>query len=183
LNFEDSSFDVVLMGFGVPSYTNHRLSIPEAWRVLKPGGVIILTVYNTEALFFEVQKEGSMLKREIPVAAEIVKTRAGRDKLRIGGSFECDVETFSADEIHKYVKSAGFEVKEIRSFPTLYTALPKSMTKRREGEEPIRMGIPLLDELFHNEDSSLRVHELDVQISKILKYKGYYLTLIAEKPL
>lgn len=45
LPFGDASFDVVASAFGLP-YFNHTPALGEMWRVLKPGGRLILCVWD-----------------------------------------------------------------------------------------------------------------------------------------
>jgi ubiquinone/menaquinone biosynthesis C-methylase UbiE len=43
---KDESFDLVIMGFGLPSYTRYYESLAEAYRVCKRGGICLASVYN-----------------------------------------------------------------------------------------------------------------------------------------
>ena len=181
LPFPKEHFDFVIMGFGVPSYTNYHLSLQESLRVLKKGGRALLSVYNDDAIYYSrLQDHG--FQGDNPIAAQIDRSKRPY-KLKVGNNFEIPVSTFSSKQFCDLLedvqfKGSKFKVKRdlignyhIESFPSLYSCLGVNMTEG-DGSET---------DLYKCDRFNKKVYELDVEFSKISPTTGYYLTITAEK--
>ncbi|MDQ6900616.1 MAG: class I SAM-dependent methyltransferase [Candidatus Dormibacteraeota bacterium] len=97
LNFDDASFDTVIITLALCSILDDRQAVAEAWRVLRPGGRLLLLEHVRSPLFavrlvqrivdfFTVRLEGDHLLRE-PLEqlhlAGFVVDRLERSKLGI----------------------------------------------------------------------------------------------------
>lgn len=51
--YSDASFDVVTIAFGIRNVTNHLLALREMYRVLKPGGRLVVLEFSTPQPFFK----------------------------------------------------------------------------------------------------------------------------------
>jgi SAM-dependent methyltransferase len=175
---EDEYFDLIIMGFGIISYTDYTRALQEVYRVLKPGGYLIGSAYNADALYHQVK--GAFPSDELPFAMDITKQEAGRDKLLIrlkGNQTQIDVDLFSIEEILKTLKYFGFKtIEKPFSFPTLFSLLPKSKLHREESEPA------LAHPIYKNDEFSLKLFKLDVNMSRELIDKGVYITLKCVKP-
>lgn len=67
LLFNDQSFDVVLMNFGILHFAHPEQAIKEVFRVLKPGGTFLFTMWNKpakskafECILTAVKEEGDL---------------------------------------------------------------------------------------------------------------------------
>ncbi|HOO97408.1 MAG TPA: methyltransferase domain-containing protein [Caldisericia bacterium] len=56
LPFEDASFDRVLCAFVVEFLENPKTAIREFWRVLKPGGVLVVATLNSKGAWADSRK-------------------------------------------------------------------------------------------------------------------------------
>jgi ubiquinone/menaquinone biosynthesis C-methylase UbiE len=147
LPFPDEEFDLVICGFGVPSYTKFNLSIPEAYRVLRPGGKALFTVYNKNALFNKVADYfhpsfsdrcpmASWVKFEpFPECDNEGKYKEGKYKLVPQGDLDgaFPIQPFSIIEIITLLNRFGFKmeskenIKSIYTFPILCSITPTDL--------------------------------------------------------
>jgi demethylmenaquinone methyltransferase/2-methoxy-6-polyprenyl-1,4-benzoquinol methylase len=65
--FEDNSFDVITVSFGVRNFENLRKGLSEMYRVLKPGGKAIILEFSQPQKFPMKQMYGLYSKRILPV--------------------------------------------------------------------------------------------------------------------
>jgi ubiquinone/menaquinone biosynthesis C-methylase UbiE len=116
LPFRAGLFDVVVMGFGIPSYTDFRQSIPEAWRVLRSRGYLFLTAYNRRGLNV---LQGGFAERRNPNV--IAKVDPVKEVLHLGDdSIRC--HPFDEQELRSELTAAGFVVVELVSLGGLQAA-------------------------------------------------------------
>jgi demethylmenaquinone methyltransferase/2-methoxy-6-polyprenyl-1,4-benzoquinol methylase len=65
--FEDNSFDVITVSFGVRNFENLKKGLSEMYRVLKPGGKAIILEFSQPEKFPMKQMYGLYSKRILPV--------------------------------------------------------------------------------------------------------------------
>lgn len=51
LNFEDNTFDIVTIGFGIRNFQNKELALKEIYRVLKNNGILAILEFGTPSNF------------------------------------------------------------------------------------------------------------------------------------
>lgn len=169
---EDNKYDVVIMGFGFLSYTKYHDTLKSAFRLCKPGGDCIISVYNEDSIFYETIRNQKISKSDSLLAA-IPHKESG--KLSVAEKHTIDCEVFSLNSIKKILSRVGFfDVVESWSFPTLYASVSK--------EELRTMPDFGKDEVFGCEGFSKTMLMLDKQISKQLNNRGHYLVLHVKKP-
>jgi ubiquinone/menaquinone biosynthesis C-methylase UbiE len=112
LPFEDGLFDIVTYLMILPNLDTHKeKALSEAVRVLKPGGIIILSSFSETA--FDERME--VYKK---VGAPIVRTEGTKvifDK-SLGANTS---EQFSKEQIQKLAQTAGLKVDECEDVGTL----------------------------------------------------------------
>jgi ubiquinone/menaquinone biosynthesis C-methylase UbiE/CheY-like chemotaxis protein len=171
--FADASFDVVLMAFGVPSYTRYFYSIAEAGRLCKPGGYALFSVYNEDSVVFDARRSSWWSDQEAPIAA-IPDPETGT--LRVGDRNLFASEVFSVRSLSRLITRFGFRLDHWSTFPTLYAATPRSAARRMPDAGAPVVGFP------HAQDFSYVLHELDVIHSQTNPGKGHYLVMVGQKP-
>lgn len=168
----NNSFDIVIMGFGFPSYTKYHETLMEAYRICRPGGDCLISVYNENSILYDrINKPGVTWDKLL--LAGIPNRESG--KLAIGGNRVINCETFNMDSIIKTLNRTGFyDVVDTWSFPVLYTACGKEELESFPDCSP--------EGEFDCQKFSHHLYELDKHISSQLKNKGHYLLLHVKKP-
>jgi ubiquinone/menaquinone biosynthesis C-methylase UbiE len=166
-DFKDNSFDLVVLGHGVPSYTDYRHVLKETYRVLKLGAICMCTVYNTEGINLRIRK--------IWKPALAANINPASNTLAVGKHGAIHNKTFTVQEFKKTLEDYGFEVCELYTFPTLCAILPativnKRLTKNSDGE--LYYGLTSLGRTLHKADKI---------ISRLLDGSGAYITINARK--
>ncbi|WP_196892365.1 bifunctional demethylmenaquinone methyltransferase/2-methoxy-6-polyprenyl-1,4-benzoquinol methylase UbiE [Aureivirga marina] len=72
LPFEDNSFDVITVSFGVRNFENLNKGIKEIYRVLKPGGTFIVLEFSQPTKFPMKQLYGFYSKRILPIFGRMI---------------------------------------------------------------------------------------------------------------
>ncbi|BDD11149.1 demethylmenaquinone methyltransferase [Fulvitalea axinellae] len=72
LEFEDESFDAVIVAFGVRNFENLEKGLAEMRRVLKPGGQVIIIEFSQPASFPFKQIYNFYFKHILPVIGKMV---------------------------------------------------------------------------------------------------------------
>jgi len=143
LPFSEGKFDFVICGFGVPSYTKFNLSLPEANRVLRKGGLAVFSVYNKNALFNKVAKGFfPSSKHNCPMASWVKfegfngHKKEGVYKLVPQGREEIAfrIQPFSKNEFSGILNRFGFKVKHIGTFPILYSITPTDLINKPDND-------------------------------------------------
>lgn len=144
LPFPDNEFDVIICGFGIPSYTKFNLSMPEANRVLRTGGKAIFTVYNKNAIFnkiadyfFPTSKDKCPMASWVkfyafPGTSKECEKQEGIFKLVPQGK-EADafeIQPFTIEEFRDILNRFSFKIEEIMTFPILYAITPTDLINR-----------------------------------------------------
>ncbi len=166
------SFDFVIMGFGIPSYTKGHLSTAEAARVCRKGGVGLFSVYNERSAFYDANRQIAWSRDERPVAA-VANPDTGR--LEVGGDREFNAETFTEDRLVRLLSRNGWAVRSMVSFPTLYVTLPRSTVERMPDSGSAVAGFPLAQAF------SPTLYDLDRRLSQAHPGFGHYLVGVAER--
>lgn len=198
---DGKKFDVIILGFGVPSYTKNELVIPDVNRMLKEKGQAIFTVYNRDAFFHQIVprsrkgRSAFLPEQQCVMASRVILGKGEPDRLIPQDREDRGViiETFTMETLRRQVARFGFRTKQIYSFPTLYSILPKDMIRR--GDSP---GVEEIERTMHEEvykiwgetraeenGFSWLMYMIDKDYSRRLDrsgiYGGYYLTAVAEK--
>jgi ubiquinone/menaquinone biosynthesis C-methylase UbiE len=131
LEFPDASFDLVFSWGVIHHSSDMSKALAELVRVLKPGGRIVLMVYNRRSLFYGVYKT---LQHAQPIAQ-----RAG---LHFEGARTGDVEGlvvrhFTQDELRRIVEGAGLVDVRIQPYGQDSELLPL----------PRRVRVPITDRI------------------------------------
>jgi demethylmenaquinone methyltransferase/2-methoxy-6-polyprenyl-1,4-benzoquinol methylase len=105
LPFEDNSFDVVSIAFGIRNVADPAKAIAEFYRVLRPGGRLVILEFD-EPSFPLIRWGNSFYCRVImPITATII----ARDKSGAYKYLPKSVATFmKRDEMQQTLKDAGF---------------------------------------------------------------------------
>jgi len=192
IRFPEETFDLVLVAFGVPCFSDYRKSIPQAYRVLKKGGVAVFTVYNSDSLVYDFNKfrYTSYGANESFFCAEIDRKKKIM-YLPGGYSFPCN--TFTVSEFETELSRAGFFIPEsgkdsIETFPLLYgcvkrenyQGLVKSTKKLSKGIVSYKSKELEKDQC--NSGFSKLFYNMDKNISDIIKNRGHYINAIVVKP-
>lgn len=149
LPFPDKEFDVIICGFGIPSYTKFNLSIPEANRVLRMDGFCIFTVYNKNALFNKVAKHFFPSAGDIcPMASWVEFFPFSRCKNKEEGIYKLvpqgqeekafEIQPFTLDEFRGVLNRFGFCIEKIGTFPILYAITPIDLINRGANDDRYR---------------------------------------------
>lgn len=143
LPFPDKEFDVVICGFGIPSYTKFNLSIPEANRVLKTDRLGVFSVYNKNAIFNKIAGHFFPSSEDRCPMASWVKfypflgsKDEGIYKLVPQGKEEnaFEIQPFTIDEFKGILNRFGFYVERIGTFPVLYAVTPTDLINRDKND-------------------------------------------------
>lgn len=209
LPFPDGEFDIVICGFGVPSYTKFNLSIPEANRVLKRGGKAVFTVYNKNALFSKVADYFHPSFNDRCPMASWVKFEhfPGCDKEGIyrlvpqgdlAGAFP--IQPFSKEEIITLLNRFGFKKEYLNTFPILYSIIPTDLVQTF-GNKPKNFcdwagyKVPDRSKDFSkminnkkwkkanetNKSFSWGFYQMDVEYAKTIDDGGFFVIVVVEK--
>ena len=170
--FHNEAFDIVLMGFGVPSYTKYYLSVAEASRICVSGGYCLFSVYNEDSAFYAAQKNNDWGIHERPIAA-YANPETG--KLYIGDDKEINCETFSVQNFERLLRRNNFEIEEITTFPTLYVSLPFPVVSIMPDSKDSIEEFPFC-KLF-----SKKIYEMDKLFSLSNPNQGHYILILAKK--
>lgn len=105
LPFEDNSFDVFTISFGIRNFTNIDAGLAEAYRVLKPGGKFLCLEFSKVNDYFLQKIYDTYSFKIIPKVGEIV--------LKDRESYQYLVESIrkfpNQDDFKKMIDSAGFK--------------------------------------------------------------------------
>jgi ubiquinone/menaquinone biosynthesis C-methylase UbiE len=124
--FDSESFDVAVLGFGVLSFTQPAIVLREVYRVLRPGGMVFVTVYNRLSHLLErgprsAVQSGSDLLIDLDVE---------RGVLHLGDS-TLPCVAFSPSGLCETLHAAGFHVEDSpRTFPSIFGAVGETETRR-----------------------------------------------------
>jgi demethylmenaquinone methyltransferase/2-methoxy-6-polyprenyl-1,4-benzoquinol methylase len=72
LSFEDNFFDAVTVAFGVRNYENLKLGLSEMFRVMKPGGHVVIIEFSKPSKFPVKQLYNFYFKAILPLIGKMV---------------------------------------------------------------------------------------------------------------
>jgi SAM-dependent methyltransferase len=131
LPFEDASFDVVFSWGVIHHSSDMAQALSELVRVLKPGGTLVLMVYNRHSLFYGVYKA---FQRFLPVARRLGLHFEGAREGETGGLV---VRHFTLRELERVLRSAGLTDVWLQPYGQDSELLPL----------PRRIRVPITDRL------------------------------------
>jgi ubiquinone/menaquinone biosynthesis C-methylase UbiE len=198
LPFAENEFHMVILGFGVPSYSRFNYSIPEAHRVLKEGGLGVFTVYNKDAAFNENLQRFSENLGDCPLASwiEFVPFRDEKKNGNPQGYYQLvpqgdkesaiKIQAFTMEEFQGILNRFSFRAVIMKTFPKLYTTTAVSEIKRRISIDDNQFRLVKKDEEYKPLTKSLppfswMLYQIDCEESNNGSHKGFYITAIAEK--
>jgi len=111
LNFPDNSFDAVTAAFGVRNFENLHQGLSEIYRVLKPGGKVVILEFSKPRAFPFKQGYNFYFKNILPVFGKLIsKDRAAYTYLPES------VQAFpDGPDFIKILKQVGFNTTEWHS--------------------------------------------------------------------
>ena len=133
LPFEEASFDVVSIAFGIRNVADPRRALAEFWRVLRPGGRLVILEFATPRLWPVRLFNDFYCRRIMPVTATLISgDRSGAYKY-----LPKSVETFMTPaELCRALEEAGFGAVTMRSLSLgicmCYRAEVKGRTRPKE---------------------------------------------------
>lgn len=106
--FEDNFFDFIICEGSVLSFLpNPNLALKEFYRIIKPGGEMIISVQNR--LFF------MWLGQSIPIMKSVWKTGRVYPQINAGADYKCSSHSFTPNEFSECVENAGLQIKRLGS--------------------------------------------------------------------
>ena len=147
LHFDDNSFDLVLIQFGVMFFPDKDKGLKEAYRVLRPGGRLIFSTWNkteTVPAIYEGRK--------------IIESHFGDDPPVFYG---IPFSMFDADELRDFIQRAGF--KNVRTELVKKEAISPSASELTKG---IVEGNPVYLSIIERIPASL--HDIKVEVKNKL---------------
>lgn len=178
---EDSSFDLVILGFGVPSYTRYHYTLAEAARLCRPNGFGLFSVYNAQSVAYDAQDQQRWKPEERPVAAT---TDRETGKLDVAGKYKINCETFTVDTFGLLLRRNGFapgsdtEGFPPASFPTLLASLDKAEVEKMSDVE---RSVTLVGNLSHECTFSPALFRQDLALSRAIGNRGHYIVFCARR--
>ena len=154
LPFADESFDLVFSWGVIHHSSDMEAALSELIRVCRPGGRLVLMVYNRRSLFFVVYR---MLARFLPAARRLGFHFEGA---RAGDTEGLVVRHLTRGELKRLLETRGLEVERLQPYGQDAELLPL----------PRRIRVPITDRL------PLR------QKDWLLSRAGHQLAAVAAKP-
>ena len=169
-------FDLVILGFGFPSYTPTTPILREVSRVIKADGLLFASVYNHRALAYD--RWGGVANQDDPQRpiSTWIDREMGEIWIRTGSATpeKLKARTYTTSQFARELRQAGFKVGGYLSFPVLYSVL--SCSQIAERAEPDRR-----EECYGNNQFSFALWHLDRELIRSLKDRGFYSLLLASK--
>lgn len=164
-NIRGQTFDLVMMAFGFPCYTPTMPVLKEAASVLAPNGVLLASIYNHNALYYEVWNDGNF--NQCPIATRINRIKG---TLEIPGAAKSlPGVTYTIAQFERMLHHVELHPGGFATFPVIYSTLPsEELLKRQGGKRPpdyTRNPLWLADK----------------SLSLLLRDRGYYGIFVASK--
>jgi len=104
LPFGDDEFDVVTVSFGLRNFSEPQVALGEMYRVLKPGGRLVITEFSTPPVAIVRATYAGYLRRVLPAIAK--RTSSNPDAYRyLGESIEAWPDQVA---LSGWLRAAGF---------------------------------------------------------------------------
>lgn len=200
LQLPSESFDIVLASFGLPSFSDHRRSIPEGARVLRPGGTMVLAVYNDQSLNFEYEEQFSEKatgRRRSFFAVDIDRDE-NTMTLPGGDPFHC--YTFTPEYLTEVVEQHLFlptseargqviDYAPMETFPVIHGCTQRRFIERltsgaNEDGKPIEEPVSYMQGAIEDTSGYSRdLYQMDRELCRLsaLRDRGLYINVIASK--
>lgn len=173
-DLKKNKFDVVILGFGFPSYTPTAEVLGEVRRAIADDGLLFASIYNHSALAYD-RWLGAASDQNLdrPISTWIDREK-GELWIPTATSMEpkLRVRTYTIGHFARELRQAGFFVGGYLTFPVLYSVL--GCSEIRKWAETDRR-----DECYENSQFSFRLSEVDRALSRHLKDKGFYAVFLA----
>lgn len=157
----------------MPSYTRYQLSIAEAFKACRAGGIALFSVYSDDSAIYHAAGHEGWQHEDRPIAAI---GRRATGKLNVGGAREFACDTFTVDGFKRLVTRFGFQVERVETFPTRYATMARSVVaKMHDGAAPPTR--------YPNcRTFSPTLYDLNVAFSRANPGRGHYILLTARRP-
>ena len=119
LPFDDEYFDLVILSEVIEHLLNPDNALEEAYRVLKSGGVFVVTTPNLSSWMNRIYL---LLGYQPPDMEVSTKVRVGNPWRK--GALSGHIRPFTARAMKELLTHYGFNVKQIRGFPHENGSLP-----------------------------------------------------------
>lgn len=177
LPLEFSDFDIVILGFGFPSYSPTRQVLMEARRVIAQDGWLFASVYNHNALAYERWTEEGDKELQRPISTWIDRDH-GVIEIRRGSKVDqVSAKTFTPGQFARELKSADFRIGGFKTFPVLYSTLRCTEIESFANIE--RASGRDYPEAYKNKRFSHELWKVDKEVSASLRDRGFYATFLA----
>ena len=115
LPFDDGSFDLVTIAFGVRNFQNRYESLSECFRILRQGGEITILEFSLPKSRFLRSIYKFHLRWFVPLIGRICSGSSGPYKY-----LACSIIHFSVDNLESELSEIGFSLKKrINLFPLI----------------------------------------------------------------
>ena len=190
LRWPESYFDIVIAGFGITCFSRFHLTLPEIYRVLKPGGLAILNGYNRAAITFDFE---TLMKNRAgsPTSHFAIRIDREENQMHLGDQIiQCF--TFNVDDLEVLLKLIGFKpIKgKTETFPALYGSARKEYLKKLPGRIPQTRSrrkkvasyqrANLIADHFNSGFNEV-LHMIDDDLAAVLKDRGFYFCMAMHK--
>lgn len=168
LPFRSEVFNVVIQGFGIPSYTESEKTIKEGIRVCKTKGKLLFTVYNKKGI--------NLIASKLWVPSLVIDLDIERDILRVAGK-EIRCIAYTVESILKVLIDEGLILIDYCTFPVLTAFIPKKILDyvKRLGKCVRRGPFYCMNKLL------FLIYNIDCAISHVFRKFGAYIILLASK--
>lgn len=179
-------FDIVIMGFGVPSFVKGPAAFSEIYRILAPGGRAVFTGYN------DLQQAANhrfrrLLKDQTATDLCAVIEKRGSRWMMGPDPYWIDFHAFGKDDFYYLLGSVGFavddKVNRWQTFPTLVSCMRKKLL----GKQNPTLPAPDPTAISYLETDPLRIgfnkelYQADVDFSRLFPDAGYYFNVVVRK--
>lgn len=177
-----NKFDMIIMGFGVPSFVKGYDAFKNVYDLLKPGGFAVFTVYNKDSFNHEFR---SVHGSDSTDFCAVIKYEKG-DWWMGPEPYWIKFRIFKKDEICSILRTIGFQVydetiSKVQTFPTLCGCRKKAPYKIDEKRLERLMNISYDNDDPLNIGFDQQLYQQDLDFCRVFKDSGYYLNIVTQK--